>query len=458
MKAIVTNKTITILDATPKYEQYITDILSFVDKSKQYQLRRMEKNPWQKNSPHYHKIKAESTGCLVVKQDNKIIIPSGFAYTLNNDMDIEDLRSSTGDKIALPWKKKPFDLRPYQQEAVELMDSEYRGLINMATGLGKTLTAIHAIRKIKRKTLIVCPGKSIADQFYLQLCEAFGSHRIGYMGGGKKQLKDITVGIVGTINNNIDTVSKHGLGLVIFDETHHISADTFFSIAENLGDIGKMFGLTATDFRSDGKDVMITAGVGPVVIKKDVVWGVQNGWLAEPHFFIRNIYSGQREFPGDKLKNYKSHILNCEVTKKQIENDCRNFINMGKSVLCLVSEVAHGEELSQALGVPFATGKDKKSASYIDELNSGKTLGLIGTDSFIGEGTDTKQVDVLILANFVASKGPVIQCLGRGLRKTNTKSKVIILDYKIANSKMLARHCDNRVKIYKTINSNITMI
>lgn len=458
MKATITNRTIVISNPSDQFRSYATDILSYVDKSKQFQLRRMERNPYQKNSKAFFKLKAEVNGCIADTDDaGNMIIPSGFSHILSG-IDIDDQRKDTGKKIALPWKKKPFDMRPYQKEGMDLWIDNYRGLLNFATGMGKTLTAIHSIREIGRKTLIVCPGKSIAMQFYNQLCEAFGSDKVGYMGGGKKQLRDITVGIVGTIKNNIPMLTKHGLGLIIFDEVHHIAADTFFSVSADLGDVGKIFGLTATDFRSDGKDVMITAGVGPVLIKRDVVWGVKNKYLAEPYVFIRQAVSGGKEYAGDKIKNYKSHILNNAHIKQQIEDDCRRFMAKGMTVLCLVSEVAHGDELAAALGVPFSTGKDKNSSSYVDDLNAGKIAGLVGTDSFIGEGTDTQNVDVLIMANFVASKGPVIQCIGRGLRKTATKDKCIIIDYKITDSKMLARHCDTRIKIYEEITQNIQVL
>src|SRR5208283_4482110 len=116
--------------------------------------------------------------------------------------------------------------------------------------------------------------------------------------------------------------------------------------------------------------------------------------------------------------------------------------------LCLVDQVEHGRELSGNLGIPFATGQDKQSQEYVTQLNSGAIRGLIGTDSKIGEGTDTKNVDVLVMANFVASKGPVTQCLGRGLRKQGTKTHCFILDYIPTGSTMLSRHGHERVGFY----------
>ena len=334
----------------------------------------------------------------------------------------------------------------------------YRGLINLATGLGKTLTAIYAIRKIGRRSLVLCPSKAIADNFYQELCSAFGDSVVGYFGGGKKQIKDITVGIVQSVNNSIDQFAKHQFGLVIFDECHHMAADTFFSIAAGLSATGRMFGLTATDFRSDGKDVMIQAGVGEVLIKRDIIWGIENNWLAYPSIIMRTVETTGREYSDDKIKNYKAHVLNSSEMNERIIQDIKKCLDAKKSVLCLVNEKEHGRILADALGLPLAVGDDKNSKLYVQQLNAGSVPGLIGTGSLIGEGCDTKNVDVLVLANFVASKGPLWQNLGRGLRRQGTKTQVLVLDYKPAGSKMLTRHAEQRLEFYKAITSSIKEI
>jgi superfamily II DNA or RNA helicase len=222
--------------------------------------------------------------------------------------------------------------------------------------------------------------------------------------------------------------------------------------------VGRVFGLTATDYRSDGKDIMITAGCGTVLIRRDIKWGVENGFLAEPYFISREIPTGGRDFKDDKLKSYKEHILNNQIMKTRIESDAQSMISAGKSVLILVDEVAHGEELSKKLGIPFATGEDKKSQEYVNQLNAGKVPGLVGTSGKVGEGTDTKNVDVLILADFTASKGPVIQAVGRALRKQGSKTKALILDYIPLGSTMLTRHAYNRIKYYEEITDKVKVI
>ena len=817
MKIIITNKSATIVDPSSDLIEELWSRFSYKDKSKEFQLKKMSKNPFLRNSQAYKDISQSLDHSLLTQNpDGSVSFPVGLLSKFDvSGYEVEDLRKETGLKINLPWKTKPFDLRPYQQEAVDNLHSSYRGLVKLATGCGKTLTAVHAIRVIGRKTLVVCPSTTICDQFHEILCSAFGDDKVGYFGGGKKKIKDITVGIAASVSNHIEDFKKADLGAIFVDEClpyrqhisteegpteigslvskwekglplprvkswnskdqifeykeithcwrrvrsdlvtvkyskrkfqctpnhllltaegwkpagelitgdlligmtgdktekhitpefnsdqldflvgsflgdgsvgkagldkyrlsfthgikqydyakwkselihgsirilakngyaqtegvrvaskvfnlskempsdktycpdwiidsinakslavwfmddgsiskkgnsarlatcsfdeesvvklsnkltsmgieckpifikyrgirapgyweiyinkigtetlkrtigpyvhksmlykvnneefstytwntqflsyghglvhsvtpsvnnrtrtpyvfdievadnhnfivcsandnsgvvahncHHTPADTFYRIAEGLGEVGRLYGLTATDFRSDGKDILINAACGRVLVDYDVVWGIQNGFLAQPSFLIRSIDSNGKDYPDDKLKNYKSHVLNSTVTKAQILKDAQSSLAAGKKVMILVDEIAHGQELAQQLGLPFATGVDKNSDKYINDFNAGRVQGLIGTEGKLGEGVDTRPVQVLIMANFVAAKGAVLQAIGRGLRMTDTKKSCLIIDYRIINSRMLSRHCDSRIKIYKSITDKV---
>lgn len=460
MNANLDNAYLTVVDPSPDFLKVIRKILTYKDKSKAYQLRRMGRTAWGRSSDAYKKVKEEMEGSLFTElPDGSVTIPAGLydAGLLNGfQFNITDTTQLTGKTVALPWAKKPYDLRDYQREAVDLMLKHSKGIINFATGLGKTLLSVHLIKEYRKRALIVCPSESVAKQFYKECVSAFGQYKVGFFGDGKHNINEITVGIAASINKNIDLFRQQELGVVIVDEVHHVPANTFYKIALGLSEVGKVFGLSATDYRSDGKDIMITAGCGRVLLRKDIRWGVEHGWLAEPIFIVREVdTTDAKDIKDDKLKSYKAHVLNHKAMKQQIEDDVRRMINAGKSVLCLVDQVEHGRELSANLGIPFATGQDKLSQGYVDQLNNGTIGGLIGTDSKIGEGTDTRNVDVLVMANFVASKGPVTQCLGRGLRKQDNKTHCFILDYIPTGSTMLSRHGYERVEFYKEITSKV---
>jgi superfamily II DNA or RNA helicase len=400
-------------------------------------------------------------GKLFEEIGNKLVMSSCFVKMLQDELHLPiavDNRVETGKKIPLPWVNKPHALRDYQEEAVDLMLNNSRGLINLATGLGKTLLTLHFIQRYKNRALIVCTSESVAKQFYTLFESIFGKPKVGFYGGGCKKICDITIGIAASVVKGIADFQSADLGCVIIDETHHTPATTFFEISQGLGQVGKLFGLTATDYRSDGKDIMITGGCGPVLIRRDIKWGVSNGWLAEPYFIVRQVDTQGKDYKDDKIKSYKEHVLNNQLMHAQIRDDAQKMMDAGKSVLILVDEVMHGKTLSNELSIPFATGIDSKSQEYVDQLNKGKVKGLVGTDGKIGEGSDTQNVDVLILANFVASKGPVIQAVGRGLRKQGTKTKCIILDYIPMGSTMLSRHGFGRVDFYKEITDKVKVI
>jgi len=466
MRIEILNHVIRIDDPDKEIESDLIKKLTYTDKSKQYQIKKMQKNPFSIKSKLYQKLINEVNGSLIEKVDNTIFVPSGFAkYVIDlvskiKSVEIIDSRYETGSNIALPWASGSYllELRDYQKEAIDIAVSNWRGIINFATGLGKTKTAISLIRTLKKKTLIICPSNSVANQFKDELILAFGQNRIGFIGDSKFKPSDITVCIAASANNHIDKIKKFDLGLVIFDECHHCPANTFYSISQGLSHVGRMYGLTATSFRSDGKDVMITADCGDILVKRDAAWGIANNWLAQPYFIVRKVNTTGFDFKDDKLKSYKNHVLNSKEMTSRIESDAKNFIQANKSVLILVDEVEHGESLSKALKIPFAQGEDKQSNEYVDQLNKGLIPGLVGTDGKISEGTDTRNVDILILANFSASKGAVLQAVGRGLRKTDTKNHVIILDYIPAGSTMLSRHANQRISFYQEITSNIKLV
>jgi superfamily II DNA or RNA helicase len=322
---------------------------------------------------------------------------------------------------------------------------------------GKSKTAFSLLRQLKRKALIVAPNKSIAVQLYEELCNTFGNARIGFYGSGKKKLGDITVGIAQTVINHVADFQKADLGVVIVDEAHRSASNTFVAILSSLSSVGRVYGLTATAYRADGKDLLLNAACGPVLVEYDAKWAIENGHLAQPIFIIRKIKTSAPDYD-DKLMAYKSHILSAKEISNQIESDAQKMIAAGKSTLVLVDSIEHGEALSKALGLPFAKGEDKNSEQYIKDLNSGKINGLIGTENKISEGVDTRNVDCLIMGQFTAAKGAVLQAVGRGLRKQGNKTSCFILDYWPTSSRMLGRHAERRIEYYLEITDQVKII
>lgn len=459
MKATITNKMILLEKPSEDACAYIQKILSYKDKSKQYLLNRMKRNKFLCKSQQFLDLKRQ-VDCTAyhVLPNGALVFSSGHAHHLKeiNVTDIEDKRSDTGASIPIPWKNKQFELREYQEDALNAMIKSWRGTVNLATGLGKTLLATYAIKTFRKKSLIIVPSESIAKQFLYALQDAFGESTVALYGAGKKKTSSITVAIAASVINNISLFASLDLGLILIDEGHHTPADTFSYISKSLGGVGRIYGLTATDYRNDGKDILIEAACGPTIIKRDLKWGILNGWLAKPKFIIKKINTIGNDY-NDKLKSYREHVSKNQRMSSVISDDLQSLM-VDNYVMCLVADIEFGNSLSKISNIPFAKGSDKQSQEYVELLNRKKIRGIVGTTGKVGEGTDTKSITSLILANFVASKGLVVQCIGRGLRKIQGKEECIIYDYIPLGSSMLTRHAWDRISFYREITDNIEIV
>lgn len=458
MKITIENDKITVTSPSSEVKQIIQS-LTYVDKSKQFQASRMSNSPFWKNSHALQEVKDQINNQVYERRGDTYVIPGGFAYLFEEQkLAFEDARNEKTATMHFPWAKKPFELRPYQKEAVDLVVAHKRGVVSLATGLGKSLCIVYAVKELKRKSLIIVPTINLANQMFEDFAAAFGRHRVGVYGGGKKKLGDVTIGVANSVYRNIDLIAKEEIGLTIIDEAHHSPANSIFEIAQKLGATGRVFGFTATPYRADGKDILISAACGKILIDRDIKWGIENNFLATPHFFIRKVNTKAQEFRADKLKNYKAHVLHNLEMRDAIFKDCFNFVQNKIPTLILVDMVEHGRALEASLGAMFATGEDKNSYSYIEAFNKGKIDCLIATEGAAGEGVDIKRIKALVLANFAASKGLVMQCIGRALRKAAGKESCVIFDYSPEGSEMLKRHAKDRLALYKQITSNIKLI
>jgi len=135
----------------------------------------------------------------------------------------------------------------------------------MPTGAGKTFVALKAIAEMKQSTLIVVPTIDLLNQWHRNISSHLGLSelQVGIWGGGQRHLRDITV-------MTYDSASLHAsricdrFSLLVFDEVHHLPAETFRRIAEE-STAPMRLGLTATPERVDGLETDLEYLVGKVV-------------------------------------------------------------------------------------------------------------------------------------------------------------------------------------------------
>ncbi len=112
--------------------------------------------------------------------------------------------------------------RPYQQEALAGWLAEgSKGVVVLPTGAGKTFVAALAIHETRLWTLAMVPTLDLLQQWRAALASSLAIHtgEIGVFGGGKKELKPIT--IITYDSAALYPRELRRFGLLIFDECHH---------------------------------------------------------------------------------------------------------------------------------------------------------------------------------------------------------------------------------------------
>lgn len=158
--------------------------------------------------------------------------------------------------------------RPYQTEALEAWKAARgRGVVVLPTGAGKTLVAMLAMAALNTHTLICVPTLDLLAQWRASLLANTNltEDEVGTWGGGDKDLKPVTV-------ITYDSAAIHGrilsqFGLLVFDEVHHLPADTYRTVAEGAIATTRL-GLSATPERSDLRHTDLDHLVGLVVYER----------------------------------------------------------------------------------------------------------------------------------------------------------------------------------------------
>jgi superfamily II DNA or RNA helicase len=160
-----------------------------------------------------------------------------------------------------------FELRNYQQEAVQKILENKTCLIEAGAGAGKTEMAL-AAASIGQVTGILVHKKILFEQWVGRINKRLGIpiSKIGKVGGGKFQVGEkITVLMQQTARNYIDKL-KNIFGAIFVDEVQFYGAKTFLEVVDSFDAIYRV-GMSARITRQDLKQFLIHDMFGPVVFK-----------------------------------------------------------------------------------------------------------------------------------------------------------------------------------------------
>ena len=122
-------------------------------------------------------------------------------------------------------------LREWQEAAFPLWWERKRGIVKVVTGGGKTVFAIHCLKKYLEENsnntiFIVVPSIALLDQWYEGLQLSFQNNEIALNGGGERldKLSKITISTIDSVKNIIENFDASKT-LLIVDECHKIGTE-----------------------------------------------------------------------------------------------------------------------------------------------------------------------------------------------------------------------------------------
>jgi superfamily II DNA or RNA helicase len=468
------------LDEFVDTHQELSASLSYKDTGAQYLLTKFKKNPkmreWLSEEKYQARLEelqeAAKPKCLLLKtKEGRYYTYSGLGTYLSKKYRVPiDNQVEYPTPSSLPWANTPkFQMYPYQAESRDLLIQVKHGGVELATGLGKTLCLTNLIKDLGLKTLVMTPSTSISEQIYEQFVTAFGQKYVGRYYGSKKEAKKLIV--IGNAQSltRVEPDSKdwqflNDSKVLCVDEAHTLAADTLAKVA--LGVASKApyrFFFSATQFRNDGRDLLLESIVGPLVKHMSLREGVDGGYLAKPQFMMLETESDVQTSSTDPAVLTRKHLYYNPKVIEQISKVVNQSADKGLPILVLTEEVEQFTKLlpylrhkaAYAHGPLNEENRQKVPAEYwesdpndlVARFNALEFPVLVGT-SCISTGTDVKAVKVLIYWQGGKSEIQVCQAIGRGTRLTPVKKSCAIFDIDITNVRIVHNHAMARSAIY----------
>lgn len=356
---------------------------------------------------------------------------------------LENVNKLPHETVDLRVKPRPtpgtFVLRPsvaprsYQRKAVATLVLSERGGAEMVTGSGKSMTMALLMERLQLKTLVVVPNLELKRQ----LTQVF---------------REVFIDSSNVVVENIDSPrlkTYKDFDVLIIDECHHAAARTYRRLNTTAwkGAYHRYF-FSGTFFRGkEEEQMLLNSVVGECTHKFGYRDAVSKGAIVPVEAYYVDL--PKQEVTGNPASwpsVYSELVTNNEVRNDVIRRLLLNLHMVGKSTLCLVKEIKHGEQLSSQGAFLFANGQDGGSSAVIQKFLNRDVNCIVGTAGVLGEGVDTKPCEYIIIAGLGKSKPAFMQQVGRGLRRYGDKSICKVIIFRDPSHKWTREHFSAQVK------------
>lgn len=303
-------------------------------------------------------------------------------------------------------------------------------MIVLPTAAGKSKIVEEDLREIAKnkkdfKGLVLVPGINILADWNQRVHNSL------------PELEDkIDIRTYAYMARHYTEVSSDYYNYIVVDEAHHAVAPILKRVIQYYN-ADFTIGLTATDQRPDKKKLETVFGSYSTSLS--LKEAMEKGIVAKA-----NVYRIETNIDLSKVRFNGKDYVNADLEKRirvtsrneLIVDVLKEYFTSGEAslrqgvIFCV--NVSHANEMARLLnkaGIVAAsyTGQTKNPASVMDDFKN-KKIRFLCTCNMISEGWDYPELGILVMARPTLSKVLYLQQIGRGLRKTDTKKNVIVID------------------------------
>jgi superfamily II DNA or RNA helicase/HKD family nuclease len=352
------------------------------------------------------------------------------------NQEIDSIESKIGIRQITPNKMQLVALKNLS----EIRDNgQTKALIISATGTGKTFLSAFDVKQFNPKRLLFIVHRfNIAESAMKSFKKIMPMRTAGlYSGMERNDQADFIFSTIQTISKkeHLNKFNPDHFDYIIVDETHRVAGETYNSALEYFKP-KFLLGMTATPERSDSQDIYrhfdynIACDIRlNQALKEEMLcpfhyYGVTDLFINDqPISDVTKIRQLEREELAKRIIE-KSEYYNSDTGKIK----CLVFCSKIETATALASEFNKFGKPSIAL---IGSSSDEARSNAITEIqkDSDETIQYIFTVDIFNEGVDIPKINQIILLRPTESAIIFIQQLGRGLRVSENKEYLTVIDF-----------------------------
>lgn len=414
-----------------------------------------------------------------------VFAPNEAFKTLENAHPVTDEEMVAFSKALKPTSQgKPIELKDYQLEAVCKALNDKRVMLLSPTASGKSFIIYNIMRYLtlnKRKCLIVVPTTSLVEQLYSDFEDyaAAVSWRVEdhcqkiYSGFSKHVTCDVVISTWQSIYKQPKEWFQN-FDVVFGDEAHQFKAKSLSTVMEKMENTSYRIGTTGTIDNKQVHKLVLEGVFGPVhrvTTTKALMDSQDLATLSIKCIVLKYSPEVRKERNKNLYPEEKDFLVRNEKRNKFIRN--LTLACEGNTLVLFQYVEKHGIPLYEMIKAKAAEGRkvfivhggtdtdQREAIRHIVEKE--KDAIIVASYGTFSTGINIRNLHNIVFASPSKSLVRVLQSIGRGLRKSDTKDSAKLFDiaddmsYKSWKNHTL-NHFIERIKIYTAEKFNYKII